>query len=154
MLIPTRIKFKLPHTMSYPIGAESISEAFFGIPQYEKLIISFTTTNFAFGADFHEARKQNNPYKVFEVSMVRPLKHLTSGKQFVEEGFYDENWEVHVYPVPKEFRSNANVLLLTTVLPKAKLWLQEPRTETWKTGRKHFHALLKEIDNEISIKQD
>lgn len=140
--------------MSYPIGAESISKAFVGVPQFEKLVICFTTTNFAFVSDFQEARKQNLPYKIFEVSMIHPLKDLSSSKKFLEEGFYDENWEINVYSMPKEFRSIAKTLLLTEVLPKAKLWLQEPRTDMWKTGRKHFQALFKEIENKIFVQQD
>ena len=140
--------------MSYPIGAESISKALVGVPQFEKLVIWYTTTNFAFASDFQAARKQNLPYKIFEVSMIHPLKDLSSSKQFIEEGFYDENWEINVYPVPKELRSVAKLLLLKEVLPKTKEWLQEPRTEIWKTGRKHFQALFNEIENEIFIQRD
>ena len=35
-LIPTRTKYKLPKTMSYPIGAESVSLALADVPQRDQ----------------------------------------------------------------------------------------------------------------------
>ena len=154
MLIPTKQKFKLSKTMAYPIGAETVSEAFAGVPQFEHLKIYFTTTNFVFVSDFKEVRKQKQFYKIFEVSMIHPIKSLTSPKRFIEEGFYNENWEIHVYSVPSELKSITKKLLSIEGLPKAKNWLELPRTETWKTGRKYFQVLFNEAESRISIKQD
>jgi hypothetical protein len=154
MLIPTKLKFKLPQTMTYPIGAEAISQEFTDVPQFEKLVIWFTTTNFAFASDFQEARRKNEPYKIFEVSMIHTDKHLSSPKQFIEEGFYEEHWEIRVYAVSRELKSVANRLLIEQGLPKAKIWLETPRTANWKTGRKYFQVLFHEKESLISIKQD
>lgn len=140
--------------MTYPIGAEAISRAFAGVPQFKNLVIWFTTTNFAFVSDFQEARKQNQPYEIFQVSMRHPLKSLTSSKQFIEEGFFEENWEIHVFPVPRELKSVAKQLLLNNALLKAKDWLEKPRTENWKTDRKYFRVLFVEKESYIIIKQD
>ncbi|HRH45168.1 MAG TPA: hypothetical protein PKY82_26255 [Pyrinomonadaceae bacterium] len=140
--------------MAYPIGAEAISKAFVDLPQFEQLNIWFTTTNFAFASDFQEARKQNKSYEIFRVSMIHPLKSLASSKQFIEEGFYNEKWEIHVYPVPREVKSFAKQFLINEILPKAKEWMETPRTEIWRTGRKHFRALFKENEPQIFIEQD
>jgi len=154
MLIPTRLKLKLPQTLSYPIGSEAVSERLLGVPQFEKLEISFTPPFLASASTFQAARKQNQPYKIFQISMIHPIKGLTSSNQFIEEGYYDENWKIDVYAVPRELKSAAKNLLLNEGLPSAKQWLEAPRTETWKTGRKHFHVLFHEKENIVSIKQD
>lgn len=139
----------MPQTMTYPIGAEPISEALFGIPQFERLAIWFSSTS-----SIQEARKQNKPYKIFEVSMIHLLKSLSSPQKFIEDGFYDENWEIHVYAVPRELKSAAKRLLIDEALPKAKQWCEKPRTEMWKTGRKCFRALFDEKECGILIEQD
>jgi hypothetical protein len=38
-IIPTRRKSKIPHTHSYPVGAKTISEALFGVPQFDDLTV-------------------------------------------------------------------------------------------------------------------
>ena len=86
--------------------------------------------------------------------MKHLLKNLTSPKQFIDEGFYNENWEIHVYSVPSQLKSIAKELLVEEGLPKAKSWLEAPRTEMWKTGRKYFQILFDEKESRISIKQD
>jgi hypothetical protein len=140
--------------MAYPIGAEAISRELTDVPQFEKLVIWFTTTNFAFASDFREARRKNEPYKIFEVSMIHIDKYFSAPKQFIDEGFYQEHWEIHVYAVPRELKSAAKRLLIEQGLPKAKIWLETPRTANWKTGRKHFQVLFHEKESLIEIKQD
>jgi hypothetical protein len=154
MLIPKTFKAKLSQTMTYPIGAEVVSEALVGVPQFEKLMISFTPPNFGSASIFQDARKQNQSYKIFEVSMHHHLKNLTSPKRFIEEGFYNENWEIHIYAVPRELKAIAKQLLLNEALPKAKEWCEKPRTEMWRTGRKYFQVLFNEKESKIFIKQD
>ena len=153
MLIPTRLKVKLPLDFSYPIGAEKLSEALASVPQFEKLVIWFSSYNYS-ASDRQILRKENEPYEIFRISMIHPLKSLSSSKQFIEEGFYNENWEIHVYPVPRELKSVAKQFLIDEVLPQAKVWMEIPRTEIWKTGRKHFKALFRENEPQIFIEQD
>lgn len=140
--------------MAYPIGAELISANLIGVPQFEKLTICFTPHNFDFASDLQEARKQGEPYKIFEVSMIHPLQRFSASKELIEEGYYEENWEINVYPVPRELKSTAKQLLLDKALPKAKEWLEKSRTEIWKTGRKNFQVLFNEKENSIFIEQD
>ena len=41
-MIPTQYKAKLPRHLSYPIGAESLSEALAGAPHVESLSVTFS----------------------------------------------------------------------------------------------------------------
>ena len=140
--------------MAYPIGAEVISEALIGVPQFKDLTVSFSPYNFAFASDFQEARKQSKPYKIFEVSMIHIDKYLSSPKQFIEDGFYAERWGIDVYAIHRELKSIAKRLLIEEGLPKAKIWLETPRTENWKFGRKYFRVLFNEKEEKILIEQD
>jgi len=44
-IIPTQHKSKIPHTLSYPIGAKAISEALWGVPQFPELTVHFSFWN-------------------------------------------------------------------------------------------------------------
>lgn len=152
-LIPTKLKSKLSQDLAYPIGAEIISKLFANVPQKENLVIWFTSFNY-FVSDFQNLRKQNKPYEIFRVSMIHPLNDLSSSNQFIEEGFYNENWEINVYPVPKELKSVAKQLLVNEILPQAKDWMEKPQTEIWRTGRKHFKAFFKENESKFFVELD
>ena len=41
-VIPTAWKHKIPHSLSYPIGSEAISQALIGVPQFDELSLDFT----------------------------------------------------------------------------------------------------------------
>jgi hypothetical protein len=40
-IIPTRLKAKISHELSFPIGAEKLSSALLGVPQFMKLSLHF-----------------------------------------------------------------------------------------------------------------
>jgi hypothetical protein len=40
-VIPTQYKTKLPHTLSYPLGAEALSAAFTDVPQFSDMTVRF-----------------------------------------------------------------------------------------------------------------
>ena len=40
-MIPTRYKSKLPGDLSYPLGAQAVSEALAGVPQFDALTLTF-----------------------------------------------------------------------------------------------------------------
>lgn len=151
MLIPTKYKCKLPDSMSYPIGAELISSAFIGVPQFDSLELWFSFYN---SVRKSKVRQENIPYEVFIVSMSHPIKSLTSPNQTIKEGFYDENWKIHIYPVPRKFKAIAKQFLINEAIPLAKKWMEAPRTEIWKTGRKEFRVMFKENEPQIFIEHD
>lgn len=139
--------------MAYPIGAEILSESLANVPQFEKLVIWFSSYNYS-ASNRQQLRKENEPYEICRISMIHPLKAFSASKYFIEEGFYNENWEIHIHPVPRELKNVAKQILIQDVLPKAKEWMEIPRTEIWKTGRKHFKAFFKENEPRILIQQD
>jgi hypothetical protein len=148
-LIPTRNKFKLPKTMSYPIGAESVSVALADVPQRDLLNITFF-----FYSTFIKEHEQDSPFKIFEVEFTKFDKYLSASNYFIERGEYEEKWRLTVYPVPRQMKSITKKLLLEKGLPRIAKWLATERTPLWKTGRKSLTILLDQAEESISFQED
>src|ERR1044071_9842612 len=136
-MIPTRYKSKLPHTLSYPIGAEAVSESLKGIPQESALTISFYDRPTIFASEFQKLRDGKTPYSIFNATFRHIQPGLSASNQFIAEGWYEETWELSVYPVPRGLKSVAGQVLLPEGLPQIRKWLCTERPPSWKHGRKH-----------------
>ncbi len=60
----------------------------------------------------------------------------------VAQGFYDDTWEIVVYPVLRTQKAKVRGLLLTEGLPKVREWLSTKRTSTWLEGRRTLSIFL------------
>jgi hypothetical protein len=148
-LIPTNYRAKLPKTMSYPIGAESVSVALAQVPQRDLLNI-----NFVFHSHFIKEHERDAPFAIFEAEFTKPDMHLTASNDFIERGVYEEKWGLTVYPVPRQMKSVAKKLLLEKGLPRIAKWLAMERTPLWKTGRKTITILFDQAEESISFQED
>ncbi len=147
-LIPTDHRFKLPKTMSYPIGAEFVSELLANVPQRDLLNLTFV-----FHSGFRKAHEQDYPFKIFEAEFTKSDMHLTASNYFIEKGQYEEKWELTVYPVPRQMKSVAQRLLVENGLPRIAKWLATERTPLWKTGRKSIAILFDQAEESISFQE-
>lgn len=66
-LIRTSRKEKLPKGFSYPIGAEVISAALVGVPQFDDATISFSWKDTFWASDYTPRIRGNGKVKVFKV---------------------------------------------------------------------------------------
>lgn len=148
-LIPTRNRYKLPKTMSYPIGAESVSAALADVPQRDLLNVGFF-----FSATFLKEHKQDRSFRIFEVEFMKSEMSLSASNSFIERGKYEERWELSVYPVPRQMKSIAQRLLLEKGLPHVAQWLATERTPLWKTGRKSLTILFDQAEESISFQEE
>lgn len=155
-IIPTSYKAKLPRTHSYPIGAEALSEAFRNVPQFSKLSLHFhyCATTTVFSSTYLKSVLKRNSYEIFAATFQHIQPGLSSSNQFIERGWYDETWELHIYPVTREFKQAAKNALLNDGIARVEQWLITPRTETWKYGRKSCSVLFSESDGMIQFLQD
>ena len=118
MLIPTSYKRKIPHTLSYPIGAEAISLAFRDVPQFKRFTLDFYLSKFV--------RPDMRPsYIVFQVSYARAPKSLTSGEFDRKYGRQEPRWKITVRPVPRNRRHLIKTKLEDEILPMVRTWLLE-----------------------------
>ena len=127
-MIPTKFKSKIPQTHSYPVGAKSLSEALSSVPQLESLNLNF------YG--LWASKDKSNLQSVLNVNHINIRENQYSSKNLVAQGFYNETWEIIVYPVLREQKAEVQRLLLAEGLPKVKEWLSAKRSPTWLEGRR------------------
>jgi len=114
-LIPTRFRSKIAHTHSYPIGAEAISTALAGVPQFELLELTFSTT-WAFQA---AATK----YSLLHVKYQKRGSLFSASNTMVARGDLEAKWSIHVCPVPRSQRHAVQSKLLVSGLSTVRTWL-------------------------------
>src|SRR5882762_9302868 len=104
-MIPTRYKSKLPKGLAYPIGAEALTTALADAPHAASLSVSFYGRPVWPGSRFRETLARRHPYKILAAEFRPSCKPGYSGPEFlVEDGWYDEKWQLTVYPVVRELR--------------------------------------------------
>jgi hypothetical protein len=119
-VIPTRYKSKIAHTHSYSIGAEAISKALAGVPQFEGLELTFWDYQF---------QPHATSYKVLDIAYRNLGGFHSASKDMIESGYLDEKWNIHVKPVPRSQRRAIQTDLLERGLPFVKKWLTENRND-------------------------
>ena len=118
-IIPTRLKSKIPHTLSYPIGAKTISEALIGVPQFDDL-----TLNFWFSNRPAPHQETATPYRVLQVQFSGPKRFFSMERSRSEKGcYYDPQWTIEVRAVPRSLRHLIQNKILAEALPLIRLWL-------------------------------
>ena len=143
-MIPTRYKSKLPRFLSYPAGAELFSHELVSVPQFEKLTLSFFYHSKA-GAP----KRTSEPFAVIRVNFIRSYPRLSMPNRFIEEGCYDEKWEIRVSPVPRELNHEVKGLLLDHGFARIREWLSAKREPTWLENGKSLLVSYAPLDNTL-----
>jgi len=140
-VIPTRSKAKLPAHLSYPLGAEAVSRALAGVPQFDQLTISFRDHPGVSAMAFQAVLRDRRPYVVLKAAFDRSPTGISTSQLLVDAGWHDPKWQITVYPVPRPIRHAARLALLKHALPIIRRWLSHPTATTWSTGhrRLEFH---------------
>jgi hypothetical protein len=122
-LIPTDHKDRLPQSLSYPLGAQEISYALTGVPQYDGLTLHFSSSPTDSKSEFQNARSKGLKHLVLQA------RHSYFPETVSGIGF--DTWYLLVYPVIREKRHVAHELLIENGLASVREWLSVPRTDTW-----------------------
>ena len=109
-LIPTAHRQKISRQLSYPAGAEMISEALRGVPHFERLSLSFYALDTP--AKICAAAKRDDPLPILEASYI-DFTRL----------YGEERWRLEVYAVPREDRASVRRALMDEGLPQVRAWL-------------------------------
>jgi hypothetical protein len=151
MMIPTRLKAKLPRHLSYPIGAGPISEALAGVPHFEALFVTFRDEAVWPASEFRRLLAERLPYKVMAAEYQPARKPGISGSDhMVRSGWYEEKWELRVYPVLAEFRPLANRLLRGEGLPAIVAWLKSSDWAGWITTWQRIELMFNPTDESLT----
>jgi hypothetical protein len=117
-------KPRLPTFLSYPIGAEALSDGLRGIPQFEELTLRFWDNPVNRASTFRRLVETDAPHMVLRAMFERVGKLLHG------------QWKVDVYPVRRDRKSHARVALVKDALPRIVSWFSEERPPSWYWGRK------------------
>lgn len=144
-IIPTRMKRKIAHDLSYPLGAEVISQALAESAQFEDLSIHFLT-------DPWVVARQNTERLLFS------CKHSSRAAE-LPRNWTDEfgvplfsEWQVNVYAVPKEMRHRVRTFLTADALPKVGTWL-ERQAQTQMEGEQVIEFFLDTRKDEFASRE-
>lgn len=153
-MIPTRHKAKLSRQLSYPIGAEALTESLADAPQVGSLSVAFWGKPVCPGSSFRQDRAQEQLYQVL-VAEYRPAQQPGyAGMRFlIERGWYDEKWELHVYPVVRELRHLANGLLRERGLPLVLQWLRSLEQPGWLAREQRIELVFNPVEGTLSAQE-
>jgi hypothetical protein len=112
-IIPTHYKAKIPHTLSYPIGAKAISEALTGVPQFDQLSVHFSVDY-----EFERSHWRATRYDVMEAWFQGSQRFLSMSRSGSEQAY-----EITVNAVPRSLRHLIQSKIVNEALPSVRSWL-------------------------------
>ena len=126
-LISTAYRQKISKELSYPLGAELLSEALSGVPQYPDLFIEFHGRWNGTPAEVRRLAREGRVLPVFRASYVDFTKL-----------YGEEQWKLQVYPVPSEDKSQTRQAIIEHALPRVRSWLERfEDSDLRRRGSKH-----------------
>jgi hypothetical protein len=153
-LIPTRYKARLPRHLSYPVGAESISEALAGIPHFESFSLRFSAEAVWPASEFRRLLVEQLPYCVMAAEhRPRSKPGLGAADHMVQAGWYDEKWELRVNPVLSRLRQTANQLLREVGMPAIAAWMNSSGQEGWRTRSHRIELVFSPADGSLATRR-
>lgn len=142
-LISTAYRQRLSKELSYPLGAELLSEAFSGVPQYPDLFIEFHGRWNGTPAEVRRLAREGHDLPVFKASYVDFTKL-----------YGEERWKLQVYPVPSEDKSRTRQAIIEHALPKVRSWLKRfEDSDLLKRGSKHCLVIINLKDCRVKVEQ-
>jgi hypothetical protein len=139
-MIPTGFKLRLPKHLSYPIGAEALSDALADAPNVEAITLFFGTSQWPVSGT-KRALAGGMPHDIL-VADFWPANYRGS----------NENWFLYVYAVPRDLRHLVNRLLREQGVPHLSGWLRASLRPDWRL--RHHRLVLRFIPVEESITAD
>ena len=140
-MIPTQSKARLSKRLSYPLGAEAVSAALAGVPQYGLLRLTFHDRAGS-AMQFQQVLNTGRPYVVMQAAFSRWAIHRNASDWMIERGWYDKKWQITLYPVLREYRHAARAALLEHALPAVRRWLSQPAASGWENGHRRLEFTL------------
>lgn len=140
-LIPTRYKYKISKDFSFPVGAKLISEALQNADHYSSLSLSFRDHPTIFKSDFQNLIKSSGRIPVLRASFEHRAKGMNADNLSLEMGFYNENWKITVYPVPRTIKHVVQQEIIDKGLPLVRSWLAKKPASCFR-GRKSYTLLF------------
>lgn len=117
-MIPTRHKTKISQAMSYPVGAEFISAALDGAPQYSSMSLWFGQ----FSHSVYLRPGHASRYGVLSAYYSHQLPSRFTGRNLPVD--CQPTWHLSIYEVPRVYRYRVRQLLENEGIPRLRAWLE------------------------------
>jgi len=150
-MIPTQFRSKLPRHLSYPIGAEALTEGLAGGSHAELFRVSFFDRSDLKHSEFQRIITQNRRYAIL-VAQYQPARNpgYTGAEFMIESGWYATKWEFEVYPVLCDLRHVVNRLLRERGLPLVIQWLGTSGQAGWLSWKQRIELVFNPLDETLS----
>jgi hypothetical protein len=138
-VIPTQYKSKLSKTLSWPVGAQTVTDGLGDAPHAAECTLWFCGSPVDRASEFQRMLREARPYAVL-VAEYRPEIRMpyTRSKAMEDQGLYEARWEIHINPVPRAWRANVGTLLRERGFPAVSAWLRSFRGDGWQA---QYHRL-------------
>ncbi|WP_395794755.1 hypothetical protein [Aquimonas sp.] len=145
MAISTASKDKLRPGWAYAASLSSLSKGLESVQGLTRLPVFFSRHPGVLDGAFESTIKESELYPLIRAAFVNHQIGISSSQSLIEEGWYGERRELHVFGIPSDLRAMAGDLLKSDQLGFATVaqWLAAPRTDTWKSG---LHYLWISVD--------
>ncbi len=151
-MIPTQHKSKLPKTLSWPMGAESISMGLLNAPHIDQLSLWFSDSPVWPASAFQTLLRESQPYEILVASYSPPSRPGYCGANFmVERGAFNAKWELRVYPVLRSVRAVAASLLKEQGLPALAQWLRSFGSVGWEAHHQRMSLTFAPMDGTLEL---
>ncbi len=111
MLNPTLYKARLPRDLSYPIGAEALSEHLADVPQVSEFRICFSDVVSAWKSKFQQMIAERADYEIITARLWAPF-------------------EIFVYPIQRSLKQAAHEVLVSHGMPQLRDWMPRQSSRT------------------------
>jgi hypothetical protein len=126
-MIPTRLRRKLPRTLSFPVSARDASEALAASPVCSEFSLVFWDGAVWPASAFRRILSEKAPYRILAAEYHPELASHEPTR-----------WKLTVYPVPRELRHAVRNLILGEGLPSIFRWTNSYADEGW---RRRYHRM-------------
>ncbi len=144
-LIPTRYKTKISKNLSFPFGAEILSNALKDVKNYDDLSVAFSDYPLHNKSEYKKLIENKKQIPVLDIS------YWYDKYPFFGE-YWDKDFRITIYAVPRDKNKTIREIILKTGIPIIIEWLSKKRPEVWYYKQQEI-TLLFDLKKEIIIKQ-
>jgi hypothetical protein len=137
-VFPTQFKSPILQTLSYPVTAKEVSEAFADVPQADKLVITFF--------NYQRIKDRGKPRLVLTVGY--------SGSERQRGPGASPEWKIAVRPVQRSMRHDVNRLIVEQAIPAMRKWLTDRKNLCSRYGGQHISAVFDESTRSLMLEFD
>lgn len=129
-MISTRLKLKLPKTLSFPVSLNDVAEALSESPEWNDASLVFWSKAVWQAAAFRKILSERLPYTILDAEYrSEPIASETA-------------WTIRIYPVVRSERHVVGQLLTRDGLSLVARWSGEHRNEGWRARDHRLEIIL------------